>query len=147
MVGVRGLLRKQLKIVLNILVFLDTWLSFVPLIIMNYFLGLLVKSKSEIDYIKRTYTLFAISSALVGAGILAILWRIFDIHGLILYILMVLYTAFVLNVSWIAYRFDPTIEIAHLGNEESIKKFTDRLMHIKLWAFYIFIFILATIFP
>ena len=143
----RKLLRRPFKFVSNIFVFLDTWLSFVPWVIINYSLSLVAKTKCDIDFIKRTYTLLAISSALVMATILSILGRVFNVHSLILYASMVLYSVFVLNVSWVAYRVDPTIEISCLGNDNVIEKFTDRLVRIKLWSFYIFLFILAIIFP
>ena len=61
------------------------------------------------------------------ASILALLWSVFRINKLVPYLIMFLYVSYIMFVSWLAYRIDPTIEIAHLGNERDIEKFSRKV--------------------
>ena len=133
--------------VLTAFVTIEIWYSFIPLFLINYLANRLSKPKCEIDYIKKYYTLFAITSAFMTASILALLWSVFKISKWVPYLIMFLYVSYIMFVSWLAYRIDPTIEIAHLGNERDIQKFTEKLNKIKIWTFWGCIYVFTLLFP
>lgn len=130
--------------ILKVVVSLDYYLGFFPMMAIFYITRIISKPKSNIGFYRRLLYIQAIVCPITLALLLAILRYHFNLHFVILVLVISMYN---LSVLYLHYTEDQYVSIVHLDDPDRRGRFSKRLKVIKLISFYCFFVIFALLIP